>query len=342
MGFAAAPAQAATITVTTTADSGAGSLRQAISDAAPGDTITFALPNPSTITLNQQLVIAKNLTIQGPGAAALTISGPSTLSAPTRLFFINPGTTGATSGPPAASPIVTIANLTLANGKAQGTNGNHATGGVWANLGGGGGGGAGMGGAIFSNKSQLTIRNVTFRNNRAQGGTSGGGLQTNNLGSTAGLGGGGMGSPHLSNPHYGVDGGALGGKGGAVADGKLEATYPNGAVGPIGYPGGDGAGGGGGYPEKPSLGGTGGFGGGGGGGGGLWQNSGLTGGVGGQGGFGGGGGGTKYGGGLIALGGAGGQFGGKGGRGGTHGTKGGPGGWLGGGDLCSRRYAHAD
>lgn len=89
------PAQAATVSVTSTADSGSGSLRQAIADAAPGDTITFALPNPSTITLTSELVIAKDLTIVGPGAAALTISGNNT----TRAFFVNPGAAGATGGP---------------------------------------------------------------------------------------------------------------------------------------------------------------------------------------------------------------------------------------------------
>ncbi len=38
----AGPAAAATLTVTNTNDSGAGSLRQAIADAASGDTIDFA------------------------------------------------------------------------------------------------------------------------------------------------------------------------------------------------------------------------------------------------------------------------------------------------------------
>jgi len=321
------PAEAATITVTTTADSGPGSLRQAIADAAWGDTITFALPNPSTITLNYELVIAKHLTIQGPGAAALTISGPTAVSAPTRLFFINPGGSSATSGPPVLTLEVTIANLTLANGYARGVSGN-AQPGSWVNMGGGGGGGAGMGGAIFSNKSALTIRGVTFRANRAQGGTSGSNVVPNQT--APGFGGGGMGSPSFYGAYYGVDGGALGGQGGAVADGKLEGQYPNGSLGPIGYPGGEGAGGGGGYPNKPSPGGVGGFGGGGGGGGGLtdrWYGS--TGGPGGAGGFGGGGGGggglyQQYGG--RAAGGAGGQFGGKGGTGGLSLLKGAPGG----------------
>ena len=47
---AGGPAAAAnTLTVTNTNDSGAGSLRQAIADAASGDTINFNLPPNSTI-----------------------------------------------------------------------------------------------------------------------------------------------------------------------------------------------------------------------------------------------------------------------------------------------------
>jgi hypothetical protein len=57
------------------ADSGAGSLRQAILDACDGSTITFANNIASPITLASELAIDKNLTIQGPGANALTISG---------------------------------------------------------------------------------------------------------------------------------------------------------------------------------------------------------------------------------------------------------------------------
>src|ERR1041385_6346711 len=56
---------AATLTMTKTNDSGNGSLRQAILDAASGDTINFKLPAGSTITLLSQLSISKSLTIVG-------------------------------------------------------------------------------------------------------------------------------------------------------------------------------------------------------------------------------------------------------------------------------------
>lgn len=61
-------AQAATITVRSNADAGAGSLRQALIDATPGDTIDFSPTAVPTITLASELVIDKALTISGPGA----------------------------------------------------------------------------------------------------------------------------------------------------------------------------------------------------------------------------------------------------------------------------------
>ena len=65
---------AAVITVTNTADSGAGSFRQAIADAQENDTINFALNVRGTIALmSGELLISKALTIQGPGANLLTI-----------------------------------------------------------------------------------------------------------------------------------------------------------------------------------------------------------------------------------------------------------------------------
>jgi len=288
----------ATLTVTNTNDSGAGSLRQAIADAASGDTISFNLSGcPCTITLTSgELVINKNLTIIGPGASQLTISGNNA----SRLFFINPGAPGATTGPPATSPVFNLSNVTLANGRAKGGNGDTI-----------GGGAAGMGGAIFVNGGQVIINQVNFTGNQALGGNAGNG-------GGGGGGGGGIGGSSIAFSGNGGNGGSLGGNGGAER-----------ASGDNGGDGGDGAGGGSGYPGFPpnpgGKGGNGGFGGGGGGGAtGQFQAGG-----GGNGGFGGGGGGgasSQTGG----AGGSGGQFGGNGATGlGTFDDDGGGGGGAG-------------
>ena len=89
--------------VTTTADSGAGSLREAIYTACPGNTITFQPGLTGTITLESELPIPKDLTIVGPGANQLTVSGNQTV----RVFNIT------------AENSVTISGLTIANGRAS-------------------------------------------------------------------------------------------------------------------------------------------------------------------------------------------------------------------------------
>src|SRR4051794_8653715 len=71
------PARATTRTVTTLADSGAGSLRQAVADASGGDTIQCATALAGgTISLTSgALLIGQSLTIDGRAAAGLTLSG---------------------------------------------------------------------------------------------------------------------------------------------------------------------------------------------------------------------------------------------------------------------------
>src|SRR6266568_4643161 len=130
LGFTASIVQAATFTVTTTADSGGGSLRQAILDAnaaSGNDTITFAITG--TITLASALpAIADNTTITGPGANLLTTSGNNSV----QVFIVNAGTTS------------TISGLTIANGLATG----------YAN------------GAGIANSGRLTILDCSFVNNQ--------------------------------------------------------------------------------------------------------------------------------------------------------------------------------
>jgi len=64
------------ITVTSNADQGSGSLREAVYNAQSGDTIKFdsSLSN-QTITLSSGLWLNKSLTFDGGDASDLTISG---------------------------------------------------------------------------------------------------------------------------------------------------------------------------------------------------------------------------------------------------------------------------
>ena len=75
--FTAQVAGASTDTVTNCNDSGAGSLRQTIADASAGDTIDFDMsPACSVITLTSGYIeITQKLTIEGPGAGTLALSG---------------------------------------------------------------------------------------------------------------------------------------------------------------------------------------------------------------------------------------------------------------------------
>lgn len=77
------------IVVTDTSDSGAGTLRQAIADAAVGEEIQFAVGG--TIDLQSELSIVQDVIITGPGSGALTIDrdgGAGNL----RLLNISSGT----------------------------------------------------------------------------------------------------------------------------------------------------------------------------------------------------------------------------------------------------------
>ncbi len=81
----------ATFTVLNLADSGAGSLRQAVIDAngaAGADTIVFNGGLNGTITLTSgQIQIGQALTITGPGSSLITVSGNNA----SRIFFLDDG-----------------------------------------------------------------------------------------------------------------------------------------------------------------------------------------------------------------------------------------------------------
>ena len=156
---------AATWTVTDNQDNlaDANSLRYAVSHAKAGDTIAFAtsMGGQAIILTSGTLSISTNLTIQGPGAGLLTISGNNA----TTVFTINSGS-------------VTISGLTVAYGSASA---NQAGGGIQI-LGGTvtvtactlSNNSAASGGGI-ANSGTLIVSNSTFSGNSA--GTYGGSIE---------------------------------------------------------------------------------------------------------------------------------------------------------------------
>jgi hypothetical protein len=135
-------------TVTNLNDAGAGSLRDALTQVCDGGTINFQAGLTGTITLTTgKLLVNKNVTITGPGASVITVSGNNV----TRVFEVVPAKTVAISG------------LTIANGL--------ATGAFPANEGGG----------IFNDHSALTVANCVLSGNVAS--DSGGGIFNSGFGS---------------------------------------------------------------------------------------------------------------------------------------------------------------
>ncbi len=141
----ALPTQAATLTVNTTADqldSPAGaelSLREAVRDAADGDTIVFApalAGQTLTLTTGAEIVLSKGVTIDASSLApaGLTIDGGS---GDNRIFHVQ------------ADKTVSLAGLTLSGGNANASSS-----------------GAGYGGAIHT-QGNLTLSTCSFTGNAA-------------------------------------------------------------------------------------------------------------------------------------------------------------------------------
>src|SRR6476660_5200244 len=145
----AAPGVALAATVNTTADSGAGSLREAIMNSVAGDTINFDPSlNGQTITLTSgALAIGHTLTISGPGAANLTVSGNNLNS----VFGVDT--------PVGSNSSVTISGLTITGGK---------------------GGAPGGGGIIANNVDTVTLTDDNISGNQAT-------VRTNNAGGGGGV-----------------------------------------------------------------------------------------------------------------------------------------------------------
>src|SRR5208282_965965 len=124
------------LTVTNTNDSGFGSLRDAMANAASGDTINFSLAYPATITLASTLTINTSLTISGPGASNVAISGNNAV----QVFSIGGGTVnisgvtiehGSFGGYPYGGGIANGGTLTLSNSAVSGNTGSYVGGGIY-------------------------------------------------------------------------------------------------------------------------------------------------------------------------------------------------------------------
>jgi hypothetical protein len=136
----------ADIVVTNNADSGAGSLRQAINDATPGSTITFgnALSGQTILLTSGQILVNKSLTIDG---SALPVSVAIQNNSNRMLEF-------------RAGAVVFLDSLTLSKGRCP-----HA------------------GGAILNLGGNLTVNRCTLSDNTALD-DAGGGAIFNDVGAT--------------------------------------------------------------------------------------------------------------------------------------------------------------
>jgi hypothetical protein len=210
-----------------------GSLRycvtQADQQANAGSTITFdtAKTGNSIALSHGELVISDSMTITGPGASSLTI----TANKSSRLFLVSSGGS------------LTLDNVTLSNGLAQGTSAEAE------------------GGAIYS-AGTLALTGVVLKSNTARGTTNsnayGGGLYVaggavtlksdtlSNNHASGGTGGGGGSASFFHGDHSGGTGGVGSGGGLYVAGGTVTLTNDtlssNQASGGVGGKGGDGSG----------------------------------------------------------------------------------------------------
>src|SRR4051794_186014 len=182
-----------TFTVLNLDDSGPDSLRAAVAaaNATPGaDTIDFATTGTIALT-SGQLDVTDSVTINGPGAGALTVDGVGR----SRVFAI------------AGTPTVKIANLTVANGSSYGSpgggismasgtltldrvtvSGNRARGVAGGNY---GDGGDGAGGGLYVAGGTLTLDQCTVSGNSAWGGAGSGEESLSEVGGDGGDGAGG-------------------------------------------------------------------------------------------------------------------------------------------------------
>src|SRR4249919_1598362 len=87
VGVSASSAGAAELTVLNLNADGAGSLHDVAEAAGNGDVIVFQAGLTGTITLNDDIDIDTSVTVQGPGAGVVTVSGNNA----SRIFTIDGG-----------------------------------------------------------------------------------------------------------------------------------------------------------------------------------------------------------------------------------------------------------
>ena len=169
--------------VTSNADGGAGSLREALAQVCTGDTITFNLAGdgPHTIALTTgELVVAKSVTIKNTSGEKITVSGGGL----SRVFNINPTKTAAIIGltisggdsATAGGGVLNDGTLTIVNSTLSG-NSTDIDGGAISNSGPGvltlinttisGNSAAGNGGGVVNLGGTVTSVNSTISDNRA-------------------------------------------------------------------------------------------------------------------------------------------------------------------------------
>jgi len=233
--LAVLPAQiavAATLTVTNCNDSGAGSLRQAVLDAASGDTIGFALPISCTgiIYPLSTIDITTNLTITGAGGAVqlqevydtLVFQVASGVTANLSQLFIGGRNDGVLAGGLGggidnAGGTLNITDCTLADNVADRTNGGaidneggtvNISNSVLEDNGTFGNFLGSTGGAIY-NSGTLTVTDSNINSNAEQGGGAGGGIYNTGTATITG-------STVANNTESGGNGGGIDNAGGTV------------------------------------------------------------------------------------------------------------------------------
>ncbi|MFE1813791.1 Ig-like domain-containing protein [Metapseudomonas otitidis] len=209
----------ATITVTSNADTGAGTLRNSIASALAGDTITFQ--SSMTVGLTSgQLVLNKNLFIDGDldnnGTADVTIDANHI----SRVFAMTAGN-------------VTLDGLVITKGLVSGN------GGAYNTL----AGGDALGGGIYVAGGVLTLKNSAITANKAAAGGGNGGGSGYGYGGGGGGGfasvGGGYGGAYNPGTPGSLGGGGTGGTGGnnGASDQAGKGGSTSGGAGGISVPG---------------------------------------------------------------------------------------------------------